>query len=276
MYPKKIFKNRKEELMKVIDKKSVMLLLSGISGAALSSAPKTVNADDNKPKSSNTVDGSKTDTTGSKKSDNKSGKVVGHTDNYKIVRVKSGDTTWDIAEDYNDKHDKDTSVAQIVEDNDLENGGSLIHVGQELKVRADDGKPKEANSDQSTSANITTQQTQQSSAYNAGSQVAQSQGTNQYYGRYQNYQAQNRTTYNSSATGNEKAAKEWIAMRESGGSYTARNASSGTYGRYQLTPDKLGGDTSPANQERVADQYVKSRYGSWQKAKNFWMQNHWY
>lgn len=268
--------DRKEELMKVIDKKSVMLLLSGISGAALSSAPKTVNADDNKPKSPNTVDDSKTDTTDSKKSDNKSGKVVGHTDNYKIVRVKSGDTTWDIAEDYNEKHDKDTSVAQIVEDNDLENGGSLIHVGQELKVRADDGKPKEANSDQSTSANVSTQQTQQSSAYNAGSQVAQSQGTNQYYGGYQNYQAQNRTTYNSSAAGNEKAAKEWIAMRESGGSYTARNASSGTYGRYQLTPDKLGGDTSPANQERVADQYVKARYGSWQRAKNFWMQNHWY
>lgn len=265
--------------MKVIDKKTTMLLLSGvgsISGVALSSAPKTVNADDNKPKSSNTVNELKTDTAEPKKSDNKSATVEGHTENYKIIRVKSGDTTWDIAEDYNDKHVKKTSVAQIVEDNDLENGGSLIHVGQKLKVRADDGKPKEVSADQATTANIPASQPQQNSTSYTGSQVSQNQGTNQNYGGYHGYQAQARTSYSSSATGNEKAAKEWIAMRESGGSYTARNPSSGTYGRYQLTPDKLGGDTSPANQERVADQYVKTRYGSWQGAKSFWLQNHWY
>lgn len=265
--------------MKVIDKKTTMLLLSGvgsISGVALSSAPKTVNANDNKLKTSNTVDELKTDT---KKSNNKSATVEGHTEHYKIIRVKSGDTTWDIAEDYNDKHDKETSVAQIVEDNDLENGGSLIHVGQKLKVRADDGKPKEAAADQAATANVSAapqlEQNSNSISY-TGSQVNQNQGTNQNYGGYHSYQSQIRTSYSSSATGNEKAAKEWIAMRESGGSYTARNPSSGTYGRYQLTPDKLGGDTSPANQERVADQYVKTRYGSWQGAKLFWLQNHWY
>lgn len=251
--------------MKVIDKKTTMLLLSGvgsISGVALSSAPKTVNADDNKPKASNTAD--------TKKSNNKSATVEGHTEHYKIIRVKSGDTTWDIAEDYNDKHDKKTSVAQIVEDNDLENGGSLIHVGQKLKVCADDNKPKAVTANQATTANVSAPQSQQSlTSYT-------NQGTSQNYGGYHGYQAQTRTTYSSSATGNEEAAKEWIAVRESGGSYTARNPSSGTYGRYQLTPDKLGGDTSPANQERVADQYVKTRYGSWQGAKNFWLQNHWY
>ena len=75
---------------------------------------------------------------------------------------------------------------------------------------------------------------------------------------------------------NEKEAKEWIAQRESGGSYTARNPSSGAYGRYQLTPDKLQGDYSVANQERTADTYVKARYGSWQNAKQFWMVHNWY
>ncbi len=55
--------------------------------------------------------------------------------------------------------------------------------------------------------------------------------------------------------------KEWIAMKESSGSYDARN---GIYiGRYQLTNTYLNGDYSPENQERVADAYVASRYGSW-------------
>lgn len=73
------------------------------------------------------------------------------------------------------------------------------------------------------------------------------------------------------------SAKEWIAQRESGGSYNAVNPSSGTYGRYQLTPDKLNGDYSPANQERVAQKYVNERYGgSWDNAKAFWLAHGWY
>lgn len=72
----------------------------------------------------------------------------------------------------------------------------------------------------------------------------------------------------------EQAAKEWIAMRESGGSYTATN--SPYYGRYQLNISYLNGDLSPANQERVADSYVAGRYGSWVAAKAFWEQNNWY
>ncbi|WP_142433823.1 LysM peptidoglycan-binding domain-containing protein, partial [Enterococcus mundtii] len=56
-------------------------------------------------------------------------------------------------------------------------------------------------------------------------------------------------------------AKEWIAQKESSGSYTATN---GRYiGRYQLDSSYLNGDYSAANQERVAEQYVASRYGSW-------------
>lgn len=72
----------------------------------------------------------------------------------------------------------------------------------------------------------------------------------------------------------EAAAKEWIAQKESGGSYTAKNDQ--YYGRYQLTDAYLNHDYSAANQEKVANAYVTSAYGSWNDAKSFWLQNGWY
>ncbi|MCR5524116.1 MAG: peptidase M23, partial [Lactobacillus sp.] len=70
------------------------------------------------------------------------------------------------------------------------------------------------------------------------------------------------------------AAKAWIAARESGGNYGAQN---GQYiGKYQLSASYLNGDYSAANQERVADQYVASRYGSWSAAQSFWQSHGWY
>lgn len=78
----------------------------------------------------------------------------------------------------------------------------------------------------------------------------------------------------SAVSGSEAAAKAWIANRESGGNYNARN---GQYiGKYQLSAAYLGGNYSPAHQEQVADNYVKSRYGSWVNAKNFWVRHGWY
>lgn len=75
-------------------------------------------------------------------------------------------------------------------------------------------------------------------------------------------------------TANNSSAKQIIAQRESGGSYNARN---GQYiGKYQLSASYLNGDYSPANQERVADQYVAQRYGSWDNALAFWNNNGWY
>ncbi|WP_270271773.1 LysM peptidoglycan-binding domain-containing protein [Enterococcus lactis] len=78
--------------------------------------------------------------------------------------------------------------------------------------------------------------------------------------------------------GSTQAAAEpqakWIAQKESSGSYTATN---GRYiGRYQLDSSYLNGDYSAANQEKVAEQYVASRYGSWEAAKAFWEANGWY
>lgn len=72
----------------------------------------------------------------------------------------------------------------------------------------------------------------------------------------------------------DAAAKEWITQKESSGSYTAQNGQ--YYGRYQLSLSYLNGDLSPENQEKVANQYVVNRYGSWSAAKNFWLANGWY
>lgn len=82
------------------------------------------------------------------------------------------------------------------------------------------------------------------------------------------------STTSSTSSSSEEAAKAWIASKESGGSYTASNGN--YYGKYQLSKSYLNGDTSAANQEKVANSYVQSRYGSWTAAKAFWQANGWY
>lgn len=82
------------------------------------------------------------------------------------------------------------------------------------------------------------------------------------------------SSYTSSLSSSEEAAKEWIAQKESGGSYTKQNGN--YYGKYQLSISYLNGDQSAANQEKVADQYVASRYGSWTAAQAFWESHRWY
>lgn len=82
------------------------------------------------------------------------------------------------------------------------------------------------------------------------------------------------TTYTSTVSGDEAAAKAWIANKESGGSYTAQNGQ--YYGKYQLSSSYLHGDYSAANQEQVADNYVANRYGSWTAAQQFWQTHGWY
>ena len=106
-------------------------------------------------------------------------------------------------------------------------------------------------------ANVTTNTTSQTAAPAASTNTT-------------NTQAQSTTTY----TGTSSSAKEWIAQKESGGSYTAQNGR--YYGRYQLDSSYLNGDYSPANQERVADNYVANRYGSWENAQQFWLTHGWY
>lgn len=116
-----------------------------------------------------------------------------------------------------------------------------------------------------------TQPTQNTQSTQTSSAVTASQ--KQTYSAPQTTQKSS-STYTSSASGSEASAKEWIASQESGGSYGSRN---GQYiGKYQLSASYLGGDYSAANQERAADNYVKSRYGSWSAAKSFWQSNGYY
>ena len=84
----------------------------------------------------------------------------------------------------------------------------------------------------------------------------------------------NETTEETTEPSATTATKEEIAQRESSGSYTAQNGQ--YYGRYQLASSYLNGDLSPENQEKVADNYVASRYGSWTAALAFWNANGWY
>ena len=87
-------------------------------------------------------------------------------------------------------------------------------------------------------------------------------------------QSEDTQATNTTLSSSEAAAKEEIAQRESSGSYTAQNGQ--YYGRYQLASSYLNGDLSPENQEKVADNYVASRYGSWTAALAFWNAHGWY
>ena len=175
--------------------------------------------------------------------------------NADTVTVKSGDTVSKLAKDYN------TTVDAIVNTNKLSNA-NLIFVGQKLEI----GETTQADNNQQTAQD---QQSQQAAQGQQSQQVAPAASSQQATTNYNTT-----SNYTSNVSGNEQAAKEWIAARESGGNYGARN---GQYiGRYQLSASYLGGDYSPANQERVADQYVASRYGSWSAAQSHWLSNGWY
>ena len=137
--------------------------------------------------------------------------------------------------------EKNTTVDAIAKKNKISNV-NLISVGQVLEI-------EDANTTQKTTEQATTSKTDTTQATTT---VSASDGL----------------------SAEDAAAKEWIAQKESSGSYTAQNGQ--YYGRYQLTITYLNGDLSPANQEKVANQYVVSRYGSWSAAKNFWLANGWY
>lgn len=177
--------------------------------------------------------------------------------------VQSGDTLSSIAQKFNNV----VSVDQLAQDNNLANP-NLIMVGQQLTIKDGTGDQSQApvQTPAVNAAPVTTG-TGYSGGYTGYQQAAQTS----YSAPATNYQA-----YQASSTGNggEDAARNWIAVRESGGSYNARN---GQYiGKYQLSASYLNGDYSPANQERVAQQYVTGRYGSWQAAQAHWQANGWY
>ena len=170
--------------------------------------------------------------------------------------VKEGDTLSEIAETHN------TTVEKLAENNHIDNI-HLIYVGQELVI---DG-PVAPAAPASTTYEAPAAQDEALSA-----PVAETTEVDEETPVVSETVAEE--TVASTVSGSEAEAKEWIAQKESGGSYTATN---GRYiGRYQLTDSYLNGDYSAENQERVADAYVAGRYGSWTAAKNFWLNNGWY
>lgn len=173
--------------------------------------------------------------------------------NADTVTVKSGDTLSQIADENN------TTVSSIQSLNSLQNI-HLIFPGQKLVINANNGD-----------AAVSTQQSAQTTQQSAQTtQQASQQQTMQQASQQQTMQ----TTQQAVASSSEQAARDWIASRESGGSYTAQNGN--YYGKYQLSSAYLGGDYSAENQERVANSYVLNRYGSWANAKSHWLQNGWY
>ena len=179
----------------------------------------------------------------------------------KTYTVKPGDTLSEIAETYN------TTVEKLAKLNNIKNV-DLIFIDQVLVI---DGAAPVAETTTTEApvaeveetpavAETVVEETTYEETYEAPASAPAA---------VESYSAPAATV-----SGSEAEAKEWIAQKESGGSYTATN---GRYiGRYQLTDSYLNGDYSAENQERVADAYVAGRYGSWTAAKNFWLNNGWY
>ena len=159
-----------------------------------------------------------------------------------VYTVQSGDTLSSISY----KFAKDNSlINEIAKDNNLSDINQL-HVGQKLLIKGNG----------------------EIAPLNDNDQNAASQNSNE------DKDAAQKTSQSANLSSSEQAAKEWIAQRESGGSYTAQNGVN--YGRYQLDLAYLGGDLSPQHQEEVAQQYMQNRYGSWQAAQAHWMANGWW
>jgi len=179
----------------------------------------------------------------------------------KTYTVKPGDTLSEIAETYN------TTVEKLAKLNNIKNV-DLIFIDQVLVI---DGEAPVA---QTTTTEAPVAEVEETPA--VAETVVEETTYEETYEAPASAPAATESYSAPAATvsGSEAEAKEWIAQKESGGSYTATN---GRYiGRYQLTDSYLNGDYSAENQERVADAYVSGRYGSWTAAKNFWLNNGWY
>ena len=140
--------------------------------------------------------------------------------------VKSGDTLSGIAEKYN------TTVEKLAEKNKIKDI-HLIYVDQVLVI--DGEAPATSTTSTATAeAPVTAPAATETTTYEApAASVIVAEET---------VATTETSASTSTVSGSEAEAKEWIAQKESGGSYTATNG----------------------------------RYGSWTAAKNFWLNNGWY
>ncbi len=199
----------------------------------------------------------------------------------KTYTVKVGDSLWKIAQANGLSVDELKSVNHLT--------GNLILVGQVLNLekgqsqdntQAQTQAPSDAQDNTQAQASQVQAQTPYQQVQQTQTQIQNRQNLYNWQAKQSannvqsNVQASANSGYTSNVSGSDQAAKAWIAQRESSNNYNARN---GQYiGKYQLSSSYLNGDYSPANQERVADQYVTSRYGSWTGAQQFWQSHGWY
>lgn len=164
------------------------------------------------------------------------------------IKIKKGDTVSELAEKY---HTTTQAVAQANQLNDPD----FILAGQNLTIP---GRAQMSATAQPTAMDN-----------NAGT-VASLANVD----LDENASASSSSSLEPTLDGAEKSARDYIIQHESSNNYNARN---GRYiGKYQLDQNYLHGDFSPANQEKVAAQYVRQRYGSWTNAQKHWVKNHWY
>lgn len=180
--------------------------------------------------------------------------------------VKPGDTLSDIASVLQ------TTVDELARFNHIENK-NLIMIGQVLQTNQAVNTATEQTVNTVVQPEVIIQEENQEITPEV-SKATEVPSNSDVGSNTDNNTPDTTVTNASNFSAGEAAAKEEIARRESGGSYTARNGQ--YYGRYQLTESYLNGDLSPENQERVADAYVASRYGSWSAALAFSNANGWY
>lgn len=177
-----------------------------------------------------------------------------------VYTVQSGDTLSSISYKFAQNNSLVNTIAQTNHITDI----NKIYVGQRLIIKDNNQQNNPTQASSTVNANNSSAANNQAATNTPAKATSNNSGAN----------VKNNSSYNSNVSGNDAAAKAWIAAHESGGNYGATN---GQYiGKYQLSASYLNGDYSPANQERVADQYVANRYGSWTKAQQFWMANGWY
>ena len=205
----------------------------------------------------------------------------GHADAATNYTVVSGDTLSSISQKF---AGNGSLIEKIANANKIANK-NLIYVGETLTIDEETQTVTvaPATTQAATTTPVATQQTTQATTTPVATQQpvqkaatqtqpVQQQATTTPVVKQQ--QTTTTTTTTNTTTSTTNSAKEWIANKESGGSYSASNGQ--FVGRYQLSSSYLNGDYSASNQERVADQYVTSRYGSWEGAKSFWLANGWY
>lgn len=182
--------------------------------------------------------------------------------------IQYGDTLAAIAKA------SDVSVNALVAINDIQNA-NVIFPGTKLSFTKDEttGEVNEVTVEDSASEEATTYDVAEEEVTET---TYEAPAEETYVAEETTYEAPAAETTASTTSYSSNSAKEIIAQRESGGSYTAYNAAGGYYGRYQLNPTLVAYGASPAEQEVAADKYVAERYGSWDAALAFWNANGWY